>query len=299
MQETILITGATGLVGTHLTQLLIKKGYAVHHISRKCRQNNDARCFTWNLDTGHWDKGAIISVDSIIHLAGANVAEGRWTTKRKQQILDSRVKSSQLVSEMVQDSNGAIKRVVSASAVGFYGTSLGENIVDESSIVGDDFLAQVCKQWEEAILACETNVALLRTGIVLSSKGGAISKMAMPIKWGVGSPLGTGYQPMPWIHINDLCEMFVFALENKLAGVYNAVAPQMVTNKKFTYQLASTMNRKIIFPKVPSFVLKLVLGEMSEMLLTGVNASSSKIERTNFKFRFPALSSALENLFAK
>ena len=299
MQETVLITGGTGLIGTHLTQLLIKKGYAVHHISRKCNQASGAKCFTWDLNTGHWDKEAIKEVSYIIHLAGANVAEGRWTSKRKQQILDSRVKSSQLVCKMVQASNGAIKEVVSASAVGFYGTSLGTDIVDESSIVGADFLAKVSQQWEEAILNCETKIALLRTAVVLSTQGGAVPKMSMPIKWGVGSPLGTGHQPMPWIHIDDLCEMYVFALENKLEGVYNAVAPQMVNNSEFTQQLASAINRKIIIPNVPSFALKLMLGEMSEMLLTGVNASAVKIKKNGFKFKFPTLSDAFKNLFAK
>ncbi len=296
MQETVLITGGSGLVGTRLTQYLIEKGYRVNHISRKCNPEETALCFIWDLATGYWDKEAIEGVSYIIHLAGANVAEGRWTTKRKQQILESRVKSSQMVSEMVKASNGSIKSVISASAVGYYGISMGDSLVDETLEAGNDFLANVCKQWENAISVCDTNVAILRLGVVLSNNGGAISKMVAPIKWGVGSPLGLGSQLMPWIHIDDLCTMFLFAIEKKWQGAYNAVAPQIVSNKEFTYQLASAVNRKIIVPNVPSFALRLMLGDMSEMLLTGVNVSTTKTEKARFQFDFPSLSMALNDL---
>ncbi len=297
MQETILITGGTGLVGTRLTELLLKKGYAVNHISRKLKQINKVPSFNWDLSNKTWDLEAVKEVDYIIHLAGANVGEGRWTAKRKQEILESRVVGSELVCEMVKASKGSIKSVISASAVGYYGIDLGNNLVDETSDVGNDFLANVCKQWESAIVDCNTNTAILRTGIVLSNSGGAIAKMLTPIKWGIGAPLGSGTQLMPWIHIDDLCSMYIHLLENEIYGVYNAVASEIVSNKEFTYQLASAVNRKILLPNVPSFILKIMLGEMSEMLLTGINVSTSKTENAGFQFAFSNLSKALNDLF--
>lgn len=296
MQETVLITGGTGLVGSRLTQVLVERDYRVLHISRNCTGQNNIPCFKWDLNKEYFDKEVINGVDFIIHLAGANVAEGRWTSKRKRIILESRVLGSQLVCKMVEASNGTIKAVISSSAVGYYGIHNGANLVDETSDAGNDFLANVCVQWEKAVSTCDTKVAILRTAVVLSKKGGAIPKMLTPIKWGVGSPLGSGSQLMPWIHIDDLCDMYIFALENRLEGPYNAVSPQLVSNKELTYQLAKTINRKIIFPNVPSIALQLMLGEMAEMLLKGTNVSSSKIENTGFKFKFPSLSKALNQL---
>lgn len=296
MQETVLITGGSGLVGSHLSNLLISGGYKTRHISRRCNGDNKTPCFEWNLETGKWDPNVIKGVKYIIHLAGANVAEGRWTARRKAEILDTRVLGSQLVCEMVEASKGAIKSVVSASAVGYYGIDKGDESVDEKGSSGNDFLADVCVQWEKAISDCNASVVILRTGVVLSMKGGAVPKMLTPIKLGVGSPLGSGDQLMPWIHIDDLCRMYLFAIKNDLKGVYNAISNQIITNKEFTHQLASTCNRSVLFPNVPSFVLKILVGEMANMLLTGVNASASKINNAGFKFNYPSLSLALNQL---
>jgi len=201
-----------------------------------------------------------------------------------------------LVCEMVEASKGEIKGVISSSAVGYYGTLCGDGIVNETAKPGDDFLANVCKQWEHSISKCDTKVAIMRTGVVLSKQGGALQKMLTPIKWGVGSPLGSGKQLMPWIHIDDLCELFVFALEHKWNGAYNACTPNVISNFAFTTQLAKAVNRKLILPNVPSFVLKLMLGEMAQMLLTGVNPSIDKIKSTGFNWRYPTLEQALKHL---
>lgn len=297
MQETVLITGATGLVGTRLTELLMEKGYRVKTISRSCKKGNPATCFTWDLDAQTWDDKAIGEVRHIINLAGANVAEGRWTAKRKAEILQSRIRSSQLVSNMVEASNRSIKSVISASAVGYYGIDTGLEEVIETSQNGNDFLAQVCADWEKAISESDTNVAIIRTGVVLSTNGGALTKMLTPIKYGLGAALGSGTQLMPWIHIDDLCKMYIYLMENSINGIYNGVAPQAISNVGFTKQLAKQVNRKIFLPNIPSFLLHLMLGEMSSMLLTGVNASSSKIEEIGYKFEFPSFSKALNNLF--
>lgn len=296
MQETVLITGGAGLVGARLSQTLTAEGYTVRHISRNCTSKTNIPCFSWDLETIWYDPAAIIGVDFIIHLAGANVAEGRWTNHRKKQILDSRVKGSKLVCKMVEDSKGKIKRVVSASAVGYYGVSNGHELLNETTSAGNDFLAEVCVQWEKEISACKTDVSILRTGVVLSAQGGAIPKMLAPIKWGLGSPLGSGDQLMPWIHIDDLCNMYVFALKNRLCETYNAVAPQVVSNKDLTIQLSKAVNRRILLPNVPTLVLKVMLGEMAGLLVTGVNVSSAKIENEGFNFEFPTLESSLMDL---
>jgi uncharacterized protein len=295
MQETVLITGGSGLIGTRLTQLLIKKGFGVRHISRNCI-HNDNPCFAWDLKKGVWDLKAIQGVTSIIHLAGANVAEGRWTNKRKRQILESRIKGSELVCEMVEASSGAIKNVISASAVGYYGVNIIDILMKETALPGKDFLADVCVQWEQAISRCTAKVSIFRTGVVLSNIGGALPKMLAPIKWGLGSPLGNGSQWMPWIHIDDLCSMYLYALENKLEGIYNAVSPQPTTNKALTLQLAKASNRKILLPNVPSFVLKLMFGEMAQILLAGAKISAAKIESTGFKLKYPKLEQAVIHL---
>lgn len=299
MQETVLITGGSGLIGTRLSQLLVQKGYAVRHMSRKRNIEGNIPSYKWDLKTMEWDRGCIVSVSYIIHLAGAGVADGRWTTKRRKEIVNSRVKSSQLVCEMVNEAKGSIKGVVSTSAIGYYGIDRELDIVHEDAAPGEDFLAQVSVKWEEAISECSNtvNVSVIRTGIVLSNKGGALPKMALPVKLGVGSPLGTGEQPMPWIHIDDLCRMYIHAMEKGINGPYNGVAPEPVSNKVFTQELASVLNRRILLPNVPAFMLKLLFGEMAQVLLTGVNASSDKIAATGYEWNFKTLDLALEDIY--
>ncbi len=299
MQETVLITGGSGLVGSHLTTLLLSNGYRVRHLSRNKEKGKEVEQFKWNLVKEEWDSTSIIGVDYIIHLAGANVAEGRWTTQRKKQILETRIAGSRLVAEMVEASQGSIKGVVSASAVGYYGIDYKEKPAIETDEPGADFLADVCVQWEREVKKCATKVAILRTGVVLAKEGGAVPKMLAPIKFGVGAPLGSGKQPMPWIHINDLCNMYLFAVQNGLDDVYNAVAPNSVTNQELTNQLAKAANRKLLLPNVPAFMLKLMLGEMSSMLLTGVEVSVDKVLKKGFEFRFSTLTSALSHLLHK
>ncbi|MCF6352632.1 MAG: TIGR01777 family oxidoreductase [Cyclobacteriaceae bacterium] len=296
MQETILITGGAGLVGSQLTKMLLNKDYKVIHVSRSVLGKAVVPTFQWDLANKLWDSEAIKEVDYIIHLAGANVAEGRWTAQRKQQILETRIDGSKLVAQMVNASKGKIKGVVSASAVGYYGIINKDKPTIETDEPGADFLAGVCVKWEQEILKCATKVSILRTGVVLAKEGGAIPKMLTPIKLGGGASLGTGNQPMPWIHINDLCNMYLFAIQNRLEGVYNAVAPAPVSNKELTIQLAKAVNRKILLPNIPGFVLKLMLGEMASMLLTGVEVSADKIKKEGFEFNYVSLASSLNNL---
>jgi hypothetical protein len=200
---------------------------------------------------------------------------------------------------MVEASNGNIKSVIAASGTGYYGIDSTDKSLLETTISGTDFLAKVCVAWENSFENCTAKLAILRTGVVLTNKGGAVPKMVTPIKWGVGAALGSGRQLMPWIHIDDICELYIFVLENNLSGIFNAVSPNAVSNRELTMQLAQRVNRKVIFPNIPVWVLNIMLGEMSEILINGVDVSSSKIEKAGFTFSFPEISKALNNLLPK
>ncbi len=297
MKQKVLITGGSGLVGSHLTRWLIGRGYSVVHVSRRPQKNEEVSVFAWNPSTQTYDPQALEGVGYIIHLAGANVAEKRWSQARKQAILASRVQGSQLVVRMAEDSGGQVKAVVSASAVGYYGLrSTAYQAAVETDIPGSDFLAQVCQQWEAALAPCPARTVVLRTGVVLANGQGALAKMAKPIAWGLGAPVGNGNQPMPWIHIHDLCRMYTFALEKNLHGPYNAVAPQACTNAAFTRAMARQLHKPLWLPAVPSWALHLALGQMATMLLHGVDVSPGKIEQAGFRFTYPQVQEALQEL---
>ncbi|QOI96924.1 MAG: TIGR01777 family protein [Flammeovirgaceae bacterium] len=297
----VLITGASGLVGSRLTELLLKQGYEVAHLSRQAKAGR-VPAFAWDVSAGTIDEKAFEGVDSVIHLAGAGVADKRWTVKRKKEILDSRVQSTRLLYQFLGRGNHQVSSFLSASAIGIYGFGLRDEVLTESSNPGNDFLAEVVKAWENEVNAVQSlgiRTAILRIGIVLSKKGGALKEMARPVQWGVGAPLGTGNQYLSWIHIDDLCRMFLFAKENNsVAGVYNAAGVQPVTNKEFTRAIAVVLKKPMWLPPVPAFALKLVLGEMAGMVLNGSRVSSEKIQRAGFTFRFTDLHSALLDLLA-
>ena len=289
----IIITGGTGLVGTKLTELLIKDKNNVVILSRNPQNENE---FKWDISKGFIDKNALENVDYIIHLAGAGIADKRWTEERKKIIIDSRVKTANLIYEKVKEQNIQLKGFISASGIGYYGAVTSDDIFTEADLVGNDFLGEVCQKWEDAAHQFKTEnipVTILRTGIVLSAKGGALEKMKTPII----SPLGSGKQYMPWIHIKDLCKMYIYAIENNTSGIFNAVAPEHRTNTSFSKALAKSIKRPYLGIRVPSFVLKLVFGDMANILLKGSRVSSKKIEKNGYSFRFKTLQEALHNLF--
>lgn len=302
MVKKILITGASGLVGKRLTELLLQKGYQVSHLGRRKRDGN-VPSFVWDIEKGFMDSKALDDVDTIIHLAGAGVAEKRWTASRKKEILESRTKSTALLFETLKKEKHILPTVISASAIGYYGFGLSDEVFTEERKPGSDFLAQVTRQWEEEvdkISMLGIRVVKLRIGIVLSEKGGALTEMAKPIKLGVGSPLGTGKQYLTWIHLDDLCEMFIKAIEDQLMkGAYNAVGPEWVTNAEMTRSIAKVLKKPLWLPPIPDFVLKMVLGEMADMVLNGSKIASDKIQRTGFKFKFIKLEDALRDLLLK
>lgn len=300
MPGRILITGGSGLVGTRLSEMLIDHGYEVAHLSRNSRQYTQYKTFKWDIDRQYIDDNVLSYADYIVNLAGAPVAEGKWTKDRKRQILESRVKGTELLRECLAKTDHHVKAFLSASAIGIYGDT-GHHLVTEESSYGDDFLAQVCRQWEAAawdVHELGIRTCILRLGIVLSNKGGALPQIAKPVRLLAGAPLGSGQQYMSWIHIDDLCRLFIQAIEEtQFQGVYNAVAPNPVTNEVFTRTLAQVMHRPLTGLKVPAMGLKLVMGEMSEVVLEGQRVSANKVIQTGFTFEYQTARQALESIY--
>jgi hypothetical protein len=272
--------------------MLIKKNQEVVILSRNPKKENE---FKWNLSKNYIDKEAFKNVDYIIHLAGAGIADERWTDQRKKVIIDSRVETANLLFTTLKENNISIKGFISASGIGYYGAITTDTIFKETAPVGNDFLGEVCKKWEDAAHQFKTlniPVTILRTGIVLSKKGGALEKMRLPVI----SPLGSGQQYLPWIHIDDMCEMYIQAIEGSLEGIYNAVAPEHHTSKTFSKSLAKSIKRPYVGICVPSFMLKVLFGDLSVILLQGSRISAKKIEKNGYSFRFKTLKKALNNL---
>lgn len=295
--KTILITGASGLIGTRLTKMLEQNGHHVRHLSRT-KKDNSVSSFTWDIEKKHIDKGVFDSVDAVIHLTGAGIADKPWTAKRKQQILESRTNSTALLFDTLKATQHTVHTFISASAIGYYG--FGDGIFSEDSEPGNDFLADVVRRWEaqaDKIQSLSIRTVKIRTGIVLSKDGGALKEITKPVRFGVGAVLGTGKQHMSWIHIDDLSQMFMYALMNdKINGAYNAVSPTWTTNEELTKGIARVLKKPLWLPPVPGFVLKILLGEMADLVLKGSKISSDKIQQAGFKFKFPLLEGALENL---
>jgi uncharacterized protein (TIGR01777 family) len=293
--KNILITGGSGLVGKQLTSLLESKGYAVAWLSRKPQQRT---YFLWDVDKQELDPEALEWADAVVHLAGEGVAEKRWTVDRKKRILESRTQSTQLLYTAIQQAEKKPNTFISASAIGYYGFNTGTNLMEETSLPGDDFLAEVVVAWEKEVKKIEqlpVRCILLRVGIVLDAAGGALGEILKPP---VAAPLGSGDQWMSWIHIEDLARMFVFALEKTtLQGIYNAVGPHPATNQQLTKEAAAAKGKPYVGIGVPSFALKLVLGEMAAMVLGGNRVSSQKIQKAGFEFEFPELKKALKDIF--
>lgn len=298
MAKKILITGASGLVGTRLTEMLLEKGHHVSHVGRT-KKSGRVLSFVWDVEKNEIEQEALVGVDTIIHLAGAGVAEKRWNENRKKEILVSRTKSSALLYQTLNKGNHGVKTFVSASAIGYYGFCLDERIFTEDSKPGSDYLAQVTKQWEESvdpISELGIRVTKLRIGIVLSNKGGALQEMAKPIRYGVGAALGSGNQYLSWIHIDDLCALFVKAAEDeKMHGAYNAVC-DCVTNKEITKSIAHILKKPLWLPPVPAFMMRIIIGEMAMIVVNGSKVSSDKIRATGFVFQYTDLEKALVDL---
>lgn len=298
MNKKILITGASGLIGKRLTEMLLKKGYQVAHLSRS-KKSGMVPSFVWDVEAGTIDIASLEGVETIIHLAGAGVADRRWSKSRKEEILESRIKSTQLLFDTLSKNSNQVKNFISASAIGYYGFGQDEVFL-EASPFGDDFLAKVTRAWEEEvdkIAALKIRIAKLRIGIVLSDKGGALVEIAKPIRLGFGSPLGNGKQYLSWIHIDDLCALFIYAVETAaMQGAYNAVSGKWATNKEMTQAIAKVLSKPLWLPNVPAFVLKIVVGQMAEIVLNGSKVSAEKVKDAGYSFNYTNLNQTLESL---
>ena len=298
----ILITGGSGLVGSNLSEILTQNGFEVVHLSRNPKSGSAYKSFKWDIKTGYVDEAALQDLYAIIHLAGAGVADKRWSSGRKKLILDSRVKSAELLYSKVKDLDSKPGLFLSASAVGFYGDR-GDEKLDEGSVRGDGFLADVCDAWEEAAWKFNQlgiRTAVVRIGLVLSLKGGALAKMITPFRLGVGNYFGDGRQHYPWVHIRDLSMIFKHIVENnELDGVFNGVAPHPVTSKEFSQVLKGVIGGKGLLVSAPASMLKLGLGEMATALLMSTKVYPKKIQDAGFNFQHPELKEALQDLLNK
>lgn len=299
IKSNILITGGSGFVGTRLTELLIRKGFNISHLSRKEDLTGKVKKYKWDIEKGYINPKAFVKIDHIIHLAGAGIADKRWTDARKKEILDSRVDSTKLLFEFLKTNKNQVKTIVSASAIGYYGFGSSNEVFDEGDKPASDFLANVTALWEnevDKITKLDIRIVKMRIGVVLSEKGGALPQMVTPVKLLAGSPLGTGEQMISWIDLDDLCNLFIFAIENtEMAGAYNAVAPNPVSNKMFTKAIGKIINRPIWPISVPKFLLNIVLGEMEVVVTGNCNVKNKRIaEETDFVFEFPNLEKSLK-----
>ncbi len=295
----VLITGGTGAIGQRLTQKLREKGHDVHLFSR---QANDDHTHLWNWKKGIVDQKALFEADYIIHLAGAGIFDKAWSPERKELILNSRVSSAQLLFEKVRASGSRPKAFICASAVGFYGAQTNDHIYTEEDVPAFDFLGQVCVKWEtmaDRFNDLGIRTVKIRTGVVLSGDALIVKKTALAVRAGFGAQFGNGQQYLPWIHVDDLCEIYLKAItDEKMSGAYNAVAPNPVTNAEFTDVTSRLLNKKLLFKKVPAALLRLVFGERAILLLTGSRISSIKISDAGYIFHFPYLQGALAQILS-
>lgn len=296
----VLITGGSGFVGMALTKRLLEKNIEVIHLTRQKNSKAGIKTYEWNYKKGYLEQGALRDVTHIVHLAGAGIAEKPWTMSRKREIVKSRVLTARLLFEEAHAQNTPLTKFISASGIGYYGAQTTETIFEEEGNRGDDFVAECCTQWErqanEFSSICQ--VAIIRTGIVLEKGEGALAKMESSVRRGLGAPLGSGKQYMPWIHMDDIVSIYEKALfDNNFEGTYNAVAGQHVTNETFMRSLASALNKKIRLPRVPAVMLKFVFGELAEILLNGSKVSNKKLTQTGFEFEHDDLDTALKAVY--
>ena len=297
--STILIAGGTGLIGNSLSALLSEKGYRILLLSRRTPNT-----FHWDPAAGTIDAGAIRQADIIINFAGAGIADKRWTKKRKRLIEESRTRSGALLVKALREIPNNVRTVISASGIGWYGPDpapANARPFIETDPPDKSFLGETCRRWEEAIAAVDTRLVIFRIGPVLTPKGGALKEFLRPAKMGIAAILGSGRQVLSWIHIDDLCRLFLYAVEHEdLHGIYNAVAPHPVDNRALMTNLSRRLKGRYYVPVyIPSFLLKMALGGLSIEVLKSTTVSPKKVQGTGFQFLYPSIDSALDNLLGR
>lgn len=287
------------MVGKKLTQMLVGKGHEVAWLTRNSKSKSPIKLFEWDVKNQTIDKAVFDFAEVIINLAGAGVADKKWTDAYKKEIYDSRILSTQLLANALAGNTNKVHTYISASAIGIYGNNTALNTT-ENTPAADTFLAKVCEDWESAVKPIENlgiRIGIIRVGVVLAKDGGFIKEVSVPINMFAGAALGNGQQQTSWIHIDDLCRMFIGLIENKgLSGVFNGVAPNPETNKKLTQLLAKQLGKPLILPNAPAFIIKLLFGEMGSMLLGSQHISAQKILDSGFTFQFPTAQQAIADL---
>jgi uncharacterized protein (TIGR01777 family) len=302
--EIVIITGGTGLIGTALSDFLVSRGYEVIIFTRNPKSHRSSSpgisYAAWNIDSQSVNEEAFKKAKYVVHLAGAGVADKAWTEKRKREIVDSRIRSSELLIKALGGIQNEIVSVVSASAIGWYNQNMSHQAVEtDPADVG--FLGKTCSAWENSIEPVRDlgkRLIILRTGIVLSNRGGAFPEFAKPVKFGIAAILGTGKQVISWIHIEDVCRLYMEAMiDPSWSGIYNAVAPNPVNNRNFILTLAKKMKGSFYIPiPVPNFILRLMLGDRSEEILKSSNISANKLKQQGFQFIYPTIDAAFREL---
>jgi len=296
----VLITGATGLVGTELVSLLLKSGYHINYLTTaedKVQHNEKYNGFLWNPNKGEIDTNCIEGVDAVIHLAGATIGK-RWTNNYKEKVLESRILTTNVLYSLLKNTENNVHHFICASATGIYPSSLDTVYTEDSTERDNSFLGTVVQKWEEAADQVERlgiRVAKIRTGLVLSGKSGVLKEMAGPVRFGLGAAFGKGTQVQSWIHLTDLAGIYCYALKNELEGVFNAVAPHPVSQNELVKTIAKVLNKPYFLPNIPKFVMDLALGEMSTVLFDSQNVSARKIINEGYQFKFLSLEKAIKD----
>ena len=295
----IVITGGSGLVGRRLSELLLKDGHTVRWLTRKKSGVQGIDEFIWNPSAHIIDDAALAGADAIVSLAGTPIASKRWSASFKKEILESRLDAAYTLRKALAEHQGTIKTLVTASATGFYGDQ-GNEALDEPHRQGSGFLAETTAQWEAAYSGISIRTTTLRIGIVLSDKGGALKELTTPVKTGICPIIGDGKQYMSWIHIDDLCRLIIHAInEPAMQGIFNAVSPEPVMHRQFMLALRRVIAPRSLVAAVPAFVMRILLGEKSAVVLDSTRVSASKVLLTNFRFMFPSLEPALKAIYGK
>lgn len=297
----ILITGATGLVGSKITDDLLSQGHTVHYLTTRktaIKTHPNYKGFLWNIKEMTIDPSCVYGIDVIIHLAGETVFQ-KWNEQSKKRILNSRIDSTELLLRLLNENNNQVKQVITASAIGIYPDDQNGMPLQEDQIppTANNYLADVCIAWEKAGAKFKKLGyihAVVRIGIVLSNKGGALDQMVKPVKLFAGAGFGNGKMWQSWIAIDDLSSIFIFILKNNLQGVFNGVAPHPVRNRPFIEAIGKVLKKPVFLPNIPEFIMKLLLGEMSSIVLASQHASAAKIQKNGFVFEYPDLQQALE-----